>query len=207
MTVHIDMSITALHPGQAAAAGAVLAASLVDDPAWAHLVPDRQARLVALRSTLTAAVRDATTFGTAYGAVEDGRVVGAAVWLPPGAFPMDWRRKLRAAPAATLPLLLRARGSLSGVMRFGGNVERAFPAEPVWYLEVLGVAPEGQGRGVGTRLLQPVLERADRDGLPCYLETAKQANVGFYERLGFRAERDGARLAPGGPTHWTMRRP
>jgi hypothetical protein len=49
------------------------------------------------------------------------------------------------------------------------------------------------------------LDRADRDGLPCYLDTSKAANVGFYEHLGF-ATVDQVPLGKGGPPGWGMRR-
>ena len=74
-----------------------------------------------------------------------------------------------------------------------------------WYVMVVGVAPEKQGKGIGRALLQPIIERADTAGQPCYLETAQPANVGLYERLGFRRVVDmvepqsGLRL-------WTFRR-
>ena len=71
------------------------------------------------------------------------------------------------------------------------------------YLWVMGVDPACQGRGVGGRLLQPVLARADEQGLPCYLETGSERNVAFYERRGFRVLRAGQ--PTGYPIHlWTM---
>ena len=60
-------------------------------------------------------------------------------------------------------------------------------------------------RGLGLALLQPVIDRADSAGLPCYLETAQPDNVAFYEHLGFTRlveavePRSGLRL-------WTFRR-
>ena len=46
----------------------------------------------------------------------------------------------------------------------------------------------GQRTGIGGRLLEPVLEIADRARVDCYLETADRANVDFYERHGFVVE-------------------
>jgi GNAT superfamily N-acetyltransferase len=79
-------------------------------------------------------------------------------------------------------------------------------AEPHWYLWVLGVDPPRQGQGVGSALLQPVLARADGEGLPCYLETQKERNVPFYQKHGFEVvvEDD---LPDGGLHSWTMKRP
>jgi ribosomal protein S18 acetylase RimI-like enzyme len=183
-----------------------LAAGLTDDPAYSHVLPDADRRVRALRAFLATPVRDALPFETASVALVDSEVIGAAVWLPPGGYPWSLARKLRAVPAFLSVLLLAPR-SLPALMRLGANVERAFPDDPVWYLEVVGVRPGAQHRGIGTRLLEPGLARADADGLPCYLETPRPENIPFYERLGFRVEREGVELLPGGPTHWTMRRP
>lgn len=56
---------------------------------------------------------------------------------------------------------------------------------PHWYLEILGVDPTRQGQGIGSGLIQPVLARADADGVACYLETANPKNVPFYLGRGF----------------------
>ena len=47
---------------------------------------------------------------------------------------------------------------------------------------LLGTDPLVQGKGVGGQLLQPALDRADADGVPCYLETQKERNLSFGEK-------------------------
>jgi ribosomal protein S18 acetylase RimI-like enzyme len=74
-----------------------------------------------------------------------------------------------------------------------------------WYLPTLGVDPPRQGQGIGGALLQPVLARADAEGLWCYLETEKEKNVPFYRKHGFEVAAEGD-LAGDGPHFWTMRR-
>lgn len=54
-----------------------------------------------------------------------------------------------------------------------------------WYLAFLGVAPNYQGQGVGSALLQPILKQADSEGLPCYLKTFTEKNTYFYRKHGF----------------------
>lgn len=76
-----------------------------------------------------------------------------------------------------------------------------------WYLFILGVDPEWQGKGVGGRLLAPVLQEADQEGLPCYLKTVNEQNLVFYERQGFTVVDRGA-VPKDGPRVWAMlRRP
>ena len=83
------------------------------------------------------------------------------------------------------------------------EVERRHPREPHLYLAVLGADPPAQGRGVGSAAIAPGLELADAEGLPAYLETAKERNLAFYTRFGFRVT-DEFRLPGGGPTVWCM---
>jgi hypothetical protein len=57
------------------------------------------------------------------------------------------------------------------------------------------------------RLVRPINERADRDGVSCHLETADPANVAFYRGFGFDVVDAALEVIPGGgPTVTTMRR-
>ena len=53
-------------------------------------------------------------------------------------------------------------------------------------LEFFGVSPSNQREGIGTALIEHGHRRADELGIPCYLETFSEANVGYYERRGYR---------------------
>lgn len=196
-----------LRRGHVREAAEVLAESHQDYPSFRHLFSDPDRRRRALRAFFRGVVRDAWRLGASHVAAgAGGALLGVAVWLPPGSCPWSALRKLRAAPAL-LRVALVAPGSASDFARTGANAERAHPAEPHWYLEVLGVRPEAQGHGVGTQLLGLGLARAERAGLPCYLETARRQNVGYYARFGFQVVDDALALVPNGPTHWAMWRP
>ena len=69
-----------------------------------------------------------------------------------------------------------------------------------------GVARGAQRQGVGGRLLEPVLEIADRDQVDCYLETVEPRNAEYYARHGFVVENPALQLVSDGPAHITMRR-
>ncbi|MFF4798625.1 GNAT family N-acetyltransferase [Streptomyces sp. NPDC001351] len=71
------------------------------------------------------------------------------------------------------------------------------------YLWMIGVTPERQGEGLGSTLVQHVLDRCDREGLPAYLEASNARSRVLYERLGF--ELTGRPLdLPSGPQMWPM---
>jgi len=54
-----------------------------------------------------------------------------------------------------------------------------------WYLSILGVMPEYQGRGLGVELVVNILAETDRMKIPTYLETFTPRNMSFYRRLGY----------------------
>ncbi len=63
------------------------------------------------------------------------------------------------------------------------KLHRRHASGPHWYLQMVGVEPSKQGRGLGSRLLAHGLARAST--LPVYLETDVERNVGLYRRHGF----------------------
>jgi len=79
------------------------------------------------------------------------------------------------------------------------------PSEPVWFLATVGVAPDRQGRRLGTAVLQPGLRAAHLAGVPAYLETSSERNVAFYRRLGFDVV-GSTDLPDEGPHTWAMMR-
>ena len=58
-------------------------------------------------------------------------------------------------------------------------------SETFWYLSILGISPNFQGKGLGLDLVLPVLKKTDKIGAATYLETFTPKNFGFYKRLGF----------------------
>ncbi|HVL27241.1 MAG TPA: GNAT family N-acetyltransferase [Acidimicrobiales bacterium] len=198
--------IVVLGRERAGSAAEALAASHAGYPAFRHVFPHPRRRQRALRAFFAATVADAVPFGAVFGAVDGPAVLGVAAWLPPGAFPWSAGRKARATPAFLRVFLADPR-AFRTFARVGANAERAHPAEPHWFLEVLGIRPGAQRQGLGTRLMAPALEQADGSGMPCALETSDPANVAYYRRFGFEVVDESLALVPGGPTHVAMRRP
>jgi GNAT superfamily N-acetyltransferase len=76
------------------------------------------------------------------------------------------------------------------------------PAEPSWYLGLLGVDADRRSRGLGSALLRDTLAVVDLARQPAYLEATSPRNRVLYERHGFRHLADVP--LPGGPTAYAM---
>lgn len=60
-----------------------------------------------------------------------------------------------------------------------------------YFCNIVTVVPEAQGRGVGKVLFKAVMDRADREGRKCYLESSRAVpNMAIYERMGFELARE-----------------
>ena len=58
--------------------------------------------------------------------------------------------------------------------------------ENTWLISPVFVAPEHQGKGIATALIQKSMEDLAKEGYTFGLEAQDEDNVRFYEKLGFR---------------------
>ena len=106
---------------------------------------------------------------------------GAALWLAPEAAGPDEEALVALVGARVAE---RRREATFAIL---AEMDAHHPAEPHWYLPLVGVAPERQGGGIGAALLAPVLERCDATGVRAYLEASTERSRRLYERMGFEA--------------------
>jgi GNAT superfamily N-acetyltransferase len=176
--------------------GEALGKAFWDDPVMRFLIPPDKpdSRLAGLmRWEAKSSIKQGTAWTTADGS-------GAALWKPPG----RWKTTIGEIVLQLPTVIGVLRGNTLTGLSTLGVVEKKHPNDPPhWYLAVLGTEPAAQGKGNGSALLQPVLERCDRDGEPAYLESSKETNIPFYERHGFRVT-EKIQLGKGGPPVWGM---
>ncbi len=181
-------AVIPLSPAQVDQASAVLCRAFYHDPLVEYVVPDETRRARVLPSFYRIVVRYTVRYGEVY---TMPAVEGVACWLSPGnTTPSTWRL-LRVAPSALFAFGFAEQSRNITYSRYTDDLHARAVSGPHWYLWGLGVEPSRQHQGLGGQLIQPILARADRDGLPCYLETTRQVNVPFYERHGFTIVNDG----------------
>ncbi len=182
---------------------AALDRAFFDDPLDVYLLPDPAQRKRLLSKIHLIMLRYALRYGEVY---TTPAYEGAACWLPPGrTYPTLWR--LLSVAWRDPPLAMGWQGyrRFTQVDAYLEHAHRSAVPGPHWYLWELGIDPAHQHQGIGGALLRPILERADHERLPCYLETTNVENPSFYERHGFRVVSEG--IAPGtNICVWSMRR-
>ncbi len=181
------------------AIGAVQARAFYDDPLQAWAVQDESIRLALLQRMFTVLGRAVHVPGG--GAYTDASLSAAAFWLAPGRLderPTADAAKELGALAAEIPVdVMQRLASAHDAMR------KAHPKAPHWYLQGIGTDPPARRQGLASALIRVVTDIADRDDVPCYLESTKRENIPLYEHHGF-AVTGTIEVADGGPTMWSM---
>ena len=176
---------------------AALAAAFASDPVMGFLLPDEARRPAQLRRHFAATIPLYAASGSIW-VTED--VTAAALWVAPGAYPFRLREELSIA-RARLEVFGRAPRRGLAALR---ALDRHHPHDPPhWYLDYLGVEPAGQGRGLGSALLEPLCARCDTERRGAYLNASSPRSRELYARHGF-VVRSELRLPFGGPPVWRM---
>lgn len=186
------------------AAGDIIAQTLArafqNDPAFSWLLPDDELRAKRLPLFFSVMRMQSHRKGQVLASHD---YAAASLWYPPGVVKHGFWHDLSDNFA-----MLRVFGAyLPRGLKVAEAMYREHPnPQPYVYLRYVGVAPESQGKGLGSAVIRAGIKRAAAQGCGVLLETATPENVGFYSRLGFEITSEWT--APGaGPKFWTMVHP
>ena len=194
----IDAAIRPAVDADLNALTATLARAFDDDPFINWMVMQDKRRARRIFDVMEISLRDLTfPFGEVY---TTSSIDGGALWAPPGKWRLGILQQLmmlpRLAKVTSWKRFLTVSSGFSAL-------ERKHPEAPHYYLAVLGVEPQMQGRGLGGQLMRPVLDKCDSEHMPAYLESSKEKNVPLYERNGFKVT-EKYQVPNGGPPMWLM---
>ena len=174
-----------------------LGAAFADDPVMSWLIRDAGRRPDVLAGNFRLLLEEIWLEHEVTYTTET--TAGAAIWDPPGKWSVSITRQI-----GLLPQALRVWGrSLPRALLTLARIERGHPTRSHYYLAVLGVEPESQGRGLGSALMFPILSRCDAERVPAYLEASSPRNRALYERHGFEVTKE-FRVGAGAPPIWGM---
>jgi ribosomal protein S18 acetylase RimI-like enzyme len=178
------------------AASVTLAEAFRDDPIKCFLTGSTEVPVATslpfFRAFLKMQIPHGLTFATP-------GLESVAVWAPPE----HWKVPVSQI-ARNMPTFLRLyRKRILQNLLVLNDMERKHPKEPHYYLEFVGTTPAAQGKGMGSRVIAPMCDRADSEAVGLYLESSKESNVPFYARFGFEVT-DTLHHRNNGPTMFLM---
>jgi GNAT superfamily N-acetyltransferase len=183
-------------------ASRVLARAFQDDPLWAYFIPDKLMRRDRLHHISNFLVSYGVLYGQSY--ATSPNLAGVAVWISPQQGKLTLWRMIRCG--VFLLYFNIGRNAVSRMnfsLDFFDKIHHRLAPFPHWYLGIIGVDPEFQGRGYASSLMKPMLARIDKEHLPCYLETLNEKNVPVYQHYGFEVVESG-NIPNIGVNYWAM---
>jgi ribosomal protein S18 acetylase RimI-like enzyme len=175
-----------------------LARAFHGDPGFSHLLPDPSDRTERLRGFFETELRGTGIPLDLTWTTDD--LSGGAVWMPPE----GWRVPVSTTLRELAPMTRVFGRRLVLAFRSRMRMEARHPKKPSHgYLLMMGVAPEHQGLGLGTALLEPGLALWDGARTPAYLEASSTRSRELYRRNGFEVTGQ-LDLPSGGPPLWLM---
>ncbi len=194
-----------LLPSDAERSAEVLSQAFVDDPLCSLVLPFAKTRLRTLRTFFLPYSQANIQLERGYGAGDPPE--GVAFWKFPDQGDISFGIK---SLASFIPLLFtsypfglfRARA----VFKQTAALHRKYAAGPHVYLDNLGVLASARGQGIASRLVRPMLARAESEGVSVYTDTLNRDNVAIYEHFGFQCKEE-CSIAGTGVTVWALLKP
>jgi ribosomal protein S18 acetylase RimI-like enzyme len=111
---------------------------------------------------------------------------GVSVWSKPISFALQSQKSKEKQKFLCTVLGDKSLDTYTNIVEFMSERAERVVGSEFWYLSIVGVLPEYQGKGLGPGLVNAVLTKTDEACIPTYLETFTPRNKSFYKRLGYQ---------------------
>ena len=173
-----------LNKAQVKPAAEVLSRAFHNYPLLQYYFPEELERKKITSYFLSLAIYSGIRYGEIY--ATSPNMEGVAVWFPPDNYPVNIWKLVRSVPISVIFAFgMYGGGRMRQLGEYVDAVHQRLAPFGHWFLQVIGVDPQFQGKGYAGKLLKPMLARIDEEGLSCYLETLDEHNVSLYEHFDF----------------------
>lgn len=158
----------------------ILSQSFNDNKSVNYIVKQDDKREQRLRSLMQYAFDVCHAFGDVF--LSDDKKGCALILLP------DKKQLTFKSFIWNIELLVKCIGIANAkkAMRREAKIKKLQPKERVYYLWFIGVESHEQNKGIGTALLQGVIEKGELLNRVICLETSTLKNLPWYKKFGFR---------------------
>ncbi len=165
--------------------------SLNADPFYvAMLQPlsnDANSKADALIRYLDYSMAEAETYGKLF--IPEHHQYGVSIWTKPLTPDLELKRNAEKKAFIKHYMGNESLSIYTTITSFMSAQTEGLIPDDAWYLSILGVTPQFQGKGLGTGLVSGVLQETDKCSTFTYLETFNAASINFYKKLGYEISR------------------
>ena len=185
-------------------AAEIFSRAFEDDPLVSWFFPDTSSRKEMSHSYFKFRIMYGILYGEVY--ATSPKMEGLAIWIPSKNVKMTNFKMFRSGGIRLIKELgFEYVGKLTSVGTFVSKIHHRLINFPHWHLSPMGVKPEYQGKGHGSKLMRSMLRKLDEEKLPCFLETQNKNNVEIYKHYGFNII-DKTTIPDAKLEHWSMLR-
>ena len=210
---HAPLNVTPVRTEHIAALAPMLGRAFDVDAAYQYLMPDAARRLDGLTEFFSGNLRVHLPHACTHVSLDERGPCATVTLRPPGGVPISTLTMLRhgLVPFAFAHGRAAVKRLLWLKKTYDALEAEAAQNRPHWYVHMMAVRPDQQGRGLGSRLLEHMLARTADAGTPlqCVLTTHLRQNLVFYQRAGFELTGERKLEPPDASpyTVWAMVRP
>ncbi|MEO0093236.1 MAG: GNAT family N-acetyltransferase [candidate division WOR-3 bacterium] len=182
----------------------LIASVMTEDPLNIYFLPDAEQRKKLLFYLYQPIIRSGIQ--NRYLFITSKKCEGTALWLPPQVKEINFFHQLLYGGLAVFTKIgLKAIHRMINYQKFCRILRERYAPFPHWYLMLIAVAKEWQGKGFASQLVKPILHQADLEKRYCYLETQNEENLPIYEHFGFEVVAERA-IPDTSIRHWCLLR-
>jgi GNAT superfamily N-acetyltransferase len=170
-----DVMVERVEPSELKVVARVLAEAYTEDPIHLWAMPKARTRLEDATAFFTLFLRWMRPYSwDVFATADRSAVLVSWLVLRSGAGYPDGLRYL--------PGLVRTKSKVNDYFQW---IDGFRPKVDHRYLEFIGCLPHQRSKGIGSVLLQNLLNMAEGESLPVWAWSSNRANLPFYRRLGF----------------------
>ncbi len=161
----------------------VLANAFSEDPMWKKVFKEEDKYRVISEVMVKFSMKYGNVFSTS------DNLEGVMAIMPHDIDMTVWRI-IRSGGFFNSMKLVKLRKEMEQTAKIIEEEKKNLNIGPYIYLLIIGVSLDFQGKGFGGILLRAIVEKAEIERKPIYLETQTESNVKLYEKYGFHVHKE-----------------